>query len=195
MISERLRNETAHHHEAIENAKRFSRLGEPDFTLEEYQQILERFYGFYQPLELAFRKHAQVMEALDYENRFKLPLLTKDLKHFGHTNETLSSIPQCDYVPELETLPQVLGCMYVMEGSTHGSQFIAKRLQEQFNLDGAGLSYYEGYGKDTMPRWKTFKAYLDSSLGDGNQKDGAQDDQVATTAAQTFEALHRWMDQ
>jgi len=190
MISERLRAETAQHHEAIENAKRFSRLGAPDFNREEYKEILERFYGFYQPLEAAFRQFPQVMEALAFDARFKLPALTRDLKFLGHTDESLAQLPQCDFAPELKTLPQALGCLYVMEGSTHGAQFIARRLREQFNLDGEGVSYYEGYGKDTMPRWKAFKEYLDSAL-----TDGAQDDQVVATASQTFEALHRWMDQ
>jgi len=130
------------------------------------------------------------MEALAFDARFKLPALTRDLKFLGHTDESLAQLPQCDFAPELKTLPQALGCLYVMEGSTHGAQFIARRLREQFNLDGEGVSYYEGYGKDTMPRWKAFKEYLDSAL-----TDGAQDDQVVATASQTFEALHRWMDQ
>lgn len=190
MISERLRAETAQHHEAIENAKRFSRLGADDFSLEEYQQILERFYGFYVPLENAFREYPAAIEALEYEARFKLPLLAQDLKHFGYTDERLSQIPRCDFTPPLENLAQVLGCMYVMEGSTHGSQFIAKRLREQLNLNDGGLSYYEGYGKDTMTRWKAFKDYLDNAL-----EGGVQDDQVVSTAAKTFETLHRWMDQ
>jgi heme oxygenase len=190
MISERLRTETAAHHESIENAKRFSRLGEPDFSLEEYKQILERFYGFYKPLEAVYRGFPEMMDALDYNARFKLPLLADDLKHLGHTDEALAQIPNCTLLPSLQTLAQVLGCVYVMEGSTHGSQFIAKRLREQFSLHDGGLTYYEGYGKDTMARWKTFKTYLDTRL-----QDGAQDDQVVATAGETFEALHRWMDQ
>jgi heme oxygenase len=190
MISERLRTETAHHHEAIENAKRFRRLGQPDFNLEEYKQMLALFYGFYQPLEESFRRFPQVLNALDYEARFKLPLLARDLKALGYTDDMLAQIPHCEYVPEVNSDAQALGAIYVMEGSTHGAQFIAKRLREQLSLGDEGLSYYQGYGSETQARWKAFKLYLDSVL-----EDGAQNDQVVATASKTFEALHLWMDQ
>ncbi len=190
MISERLRAETSGHHDAIENAKRFSRLGSDDFSLPEYVGILEKFFGFYKPLEELFRQHPDVLDALDYERRFKLPLLKRDLLHLGHTEESLESIEICRSLPRVDTRAQALGCIYVMEGSTHGSQFIAKRLLEKLPLQDGGLSFYEGYGKDTMPQWKTFKAYLDETV----DKDAEGNDVVAA-AAQTFEALHRWMDQ
>lgn len=191
MISERLRNETAGHHEAIENARRFSRLGSDDFSLQEYIEILEKFYGFYKPLEEAFRKHPDVMAALAYDRRFKLPLLRADLLHFGHTDESLAKLEQCADLPPTETQAQVLGAIYVMEGSTHGSQFIAKRLRERFELDGDGLAFYEGYGKDTMPQWKAFKAYMDSAQESNLAQDG---DAIVASAAATFNALHHWMD-
>jgi heme oxygenase (biliverdin-IX-beta and delta-forming) len=188
MISERLRAETAGHHHAIENAKRFSRLGSDDFTQVEYVQVLEKFYGFYQPLEEAYRQHPDVLEALNYERRFKLPLLKKDLLHFGHTEDSLTGLERCNDLPPLQTKAQILGCMYVMEGSTHGSQMIAKKLRQQLHLGDEGLSFYEGYGQDTMAQWKAFKSYLDSAIA---QQEG---DVIVSTAGQTFDALHRWMD-
>lgn len=191
MISETLKMETAHHHEAIENAKRFSRLGSEDFSREEYIGILEKFYGFYKPLERAFREYPEVMEALRYEQRFKLPLLERDLAFLGHSSEEIAQLPECADLPPTRTKAEVLGCVYVMEGSTHGSQFIAKRLRSQFNLDGQGVVFYEGYGKDTMSQWKEFKTYLDSAVN----KETVEGQQVVDAAAKTFEALHRWMDQ
>ncbi len=190
MISEQLKTETAHHHEAIENAKRFTRLGSDDFSREEYIGILERFYGFYKPLEAAFRAHADIMDSLHYEKRFKLPLLEKDLIFFGHTPEQISQLPVATDLPPVSSKAQALGCIYVMEGSTHGSQFIARRLRGQLNLDGQGVVFYEGYGKDTMSQWKDFKGYLDSSVATDAEKQ-----EVVDAAAKTFEALHRWMDQ
>jgi heme oxygenase len=190
MISDVLKTETACHHEAIENAKRLTRLGSDDFSKAEYIDILEKFYGFYQPLERAFSKHTEVMAALDYDQRFKLPLLQKDLTLFGHTPDSLSRLPECEDLPTTETTGQVLGCIYVMEGSTHGSQFIAKRLRAHFNLEGEGVTFYEGYGKDTMSQWKAFKTYLDQVV---NQN--GEDEAVVHAAAETFKALHHWMDQ
>lgn len=190
MISEQLKTETARHHEAIENARRFSRLGADDFSKSEYIDILERFYGFYKPLEQAFGTHPDMMAALGYEKRFKLPLLERDLMALGHSAAQIASLSVADDLPPTATVAQALGCVYVMEGSTHGSQFIARRLRESLALtDGQGLSFYEGYGKDTMTQWKAFKAYLDTTIQSEPERQ-----EVVDAAAKTFEALHRWMD-
>ncbi|WP_373531167.1 biliverdin-producing heme oxygenase [Vampirovibrio sp.] len=190
MISDLLKTETACHHEAIENAKRLTRLGSEDFSKAEYIELLEKFYGFYQPLERAFGQHPEIMDALAYHQRFKLPLLQKDLMFFDHTPESLAQLPECTDLPPTETMAQALGCIYVMEGSTHGSQFIAKRLRAHFNLESQGLAFYEGYGKDTMSQWKAFKTYLDESVAQNGEGDA-----VVHAAGETFQALHRWMDQ
>jgi heme oxygenase len=192
MISDVLKTETACHHEAIENARRLIRLGSDDFSKDEYIDVLEKFYGFYQPLERAFGMHTEVMAALDYNQRFKLPLLQKDLILFGHTPDSLSRLRECEDLPPTETTGQVLGSIYVMEGSTHGSQFIAKRLRAHFNLEDEGVTFYQGYGKDTMSQWKKFKTYLDQEI---SQKGEGEAEAVVHAAAETFKALHRWMDQ
>jgi heme oxygenase len=189
MISEKLRTETASHHEAIENAKRFSRLGSDDFSREEYIQLLEKFYGYYRPLEHAFRQHPEVMTALAFEHRFKLPQLEADLRFFGYDDASLAALPDCQALPPTDTAAHLIGCIYVMEGSTHGAQFISRRLRQQLNLDGQGLRFYEGYGKDTQPQWKAFKAYLDERFD--KEQDG---EAIVDAASETFKALHRWMD-
>jgi heme oxygenase len=189
-ISQRLREETAGQHRAIEEARRFNRLGQQDFSREEYIQLLERFYGFYKPLEAEFRKHPEMMNALDYERRFKLPLLETDLKFFGLDDDALSRLPVCSALPPTETTAEVIGAIYVMEGSTHGAQFITKRLRQQLALGEQGLAFYQGYGQETMPRWQEFKTYLDSTFAP--DRDG---DAVVASAVRTFEALHDWMNE
>ncbi|HEY9687374.1 MAG TPA: biliverdin-producing heme oxygenase [Coleofasciculaceae cyanobacterium] len=189
-ISQRLREETAGQHRAIEEARRFNRLGQEDFSNPEYVQLLARFYGFYKPLEAEFRKHSEMMGALDYERRFKLPLLEKDLKFFGLDDEALARLPVCGALPPTTTASEVIGTIYVMEGSTHGAQFITKRLRQQLALGEQGLAFYEGYGQETMPRWQEFKTYLDSTFAP--DRDG---DAVVASAVRTFEALHDWMNE
>lgn len=189
MISEILKAETASCHDAIENARRFVRLGSPDFSQDEYVELLARLYGFYKPLERAFREQSELMTALAYQGRFKLPLLAEDLTYLGYDAARLEALPQCADLPPTTTLPQTLGCIYVMEGSTHGAQFLAKRLQAQLHLDEAGLRYYRGYGSETSNQWKAFKQYLDNAIQ--SEADAAT---VVQAATQTFQALHRWMD-
>ncbi len=188
MISETLKVETSACHDAIENAKRFTRLGSEDFSRDEYVEMLSRFYGFYKPLEEAFRGHPALMEALNYQQRFKLPLLIQDLTDLGVSPQALDAFPVCTDLPPTDSLPQALGCIYVMEGSTHGAQFIAKRLQAQLQLGDQGLSYYRGYGSQTMSQWKAFKEYLDTTVHT------AEEPTVVQAATQAFQCLQRWMD-
>jgi heme oxygenase len=188
MISETLKVETAACHDAIENAKRFTRLGSEDFSRDEYVEMLSRFYGFYKPLEESFRRHPALMEALQYQQRFKLPLLTQDLTDLGVSPQALEALPLCTDLPPTESMAQALGCIYVMEGSTHGAQFIAKRLQAQLQLDEKGLRYYRGYGSQTMSQWKAFKDYLDTTITP------AEEPVVVAAATRAFECLQRWMD-
>jgi heme oxygenase len=189
-ISQRLREETAGQHRAIEEARRFNRLGQEDFSKPEYVQLLERFYGFYKPLEAEFRKHPEILNALDYERRFKLRLLESDLKFFGLDDEALAKLPVCSALPPTNTAAEVIGAIYVMEGSTHGAQFITRRLRQQLALGEQGLAFYQGYGSETMPRWQAFKAYLDSTFAP--DRDG---DAVVASAIRTFKALHDWMNE
>lgn len=190
MISDTLKTETASHHDAIENAKRFSRLGSEDFSKPEYIQLLEKFYGYYRPLENAFRQHPDMMDALHFEQRFKRPLLEQDLRYFGHDDASLAKLPDCQDLPPTQSRAEAIGCIYVMEGSTHGAQFIARRLREQLKLDdGNGLRFYEGYGKDTHTQWKAFKTYMDKQF----DKD-SEGNAIVSAASKTFESLHRWMD-
>src|SRR5262249_36575930 len=102
---------------------------------------------------------------------------------------SLAALPTATRQPSVDSPEQAIGTIYVMEGSTHGAQYISKRLAAHFNLDGNGLRFYEGYGKDTMPQWQAFKTYLDSAFD--TARDG---DTIVASAVHTFEALQDWMD-
>ncbi len=189
LISARLRTETADHHERIENARLFKRLSADDFSMDDYREILSRFYGFYAPLEKAFSQHANIMQALDYDQRFKLPLIAADLRAMGMTDDTLAAIPECTELPSTDTAAHAMGCIYVMEGSTHGAQFIARTIRQKLNLtEPTGVTFYEGYGKNTHPMWAAYKTYLDGSFDPATQGD-----EIVEAASATFNALQHWM--
>ena len=69
----------------------------------------------------------------------------------------------------------LLGMLYVLEGSTNGSRFIARSLARTFNENvksgkagpnagsGAGLSYLDPYGDAHPERWQSFKTDLNAA--------------------------------
>jgi hypothetical protein len=65
-----------------------------------------------------------------------------------------SLVDRCPQLPELHTFHQGLGCMYVLEGSTLGSKFIAHRLAEHLRIDrSSGGAFFNAYGEATGARW------------------------------------------
>jgi heme oxygenase len=90
-------------------------------------------------------------------------------------------------MPPLHTRLQLLGAMYVLEGSTLGGQVITRQLA----LAGIPLrTYFTGYGTRTGPRWKTFCQLLtEAASTDPDQ------DEVVASACLTFQRLDQWIAQ
>ena len=56
----------------------------------------------------------------------------------------------------------LLGMLYVMEGSTNGSKFIAAAIRKAYELTGPGTTYLDPHGDLQKERWRTFKHDMDS---------------------------------
>lgn len=183
----RLRVETAVNHAMLEAQLP---LGEAPLSRATYHGLLLRFWGFYAPLErLLLRGPLQPQANFDYRERLKTPKLEQDLYDGGDTPDMLQRAPQCDELPLLSTLPQVLGCLYVIEGATLGGQIIARRLQLSLgSTPGCGARFFSGYGADTGPHWKATGAFLADSAAALEQ-----DDAIVGGANDTFHALGRWL--
>src|ERR1051325_9493262 len=119
-LADRLRRETRAEHEAIEATLGLDR----DPTLERYREILERFYGFYLPLE-------RELVPLGFSERVKTPLLRADLEALGIDPSTVSL---CADIPRPCTQPERFGVCYVLEGATLGGQIISRRLQSSLQI-------------------------------------------------------------
>jgi heme oxygenase len=186
-ILTRLRADTADHHASLEahlplHASNLSRAT--------YHALLLRFWGFYAPLEeRLLAGPLQPQPAFDYRARRKTPKLQQDLHALGDTPEQLSRTPQCTELPRLSTLPQVLGCLYVVEGASLGGQLIARQVQASLGLGhDTGAQFFGGYGVDTGRHWRATGALLtDMALALD------QDDAIVASANDTFLSLGRWM--
>lgn len=171
------------------------RLVDPGLTPEHYRRHLEALYGFHAPLEAALaRALSGRLPELRAAERWKLPLLARDLFAFGHHASSLSRLPRAPWLPPLAGLPEVLGCFYVLEGATLGGQLILRYLQRHFARVPVGdFAFFRAYGEQVGPMWRAFgEAVTRASFAAASE---AFDARVVQGARDTFDAFEAWRRQ
>ena len=186
-ILERLKSDTRARHVALESR---TILLSKDLSHSNYSQCLQRFFGYYAPLEKCLLEHLDCHDAgFDYDNRYKTAQIVQDLLALGVTQNALTNIPQCNALPELKTTAQLYGCLYVIEGATLGGQIISKHLNASLGLmPDFGCSFFAGYGKQTGSQWKSFGARLTAFA-----TQTGSDDEIIASANKTFQTLDCWL--
>jgi heme oxygenase len=182
MILQRLRSETASHHAAIESQMP---LLDPEMSLETYIRMLQSFWGYYSPLEERLRSQSFAGRYV-WSDRKKTPRLMVDLLALGAST---TEIARCEHLPCLDSIAEVLGCLYVIEGASLGGQIIAKHLNANLGLTPeTGASFFGGYGVNTGPYWLAFRTLLTEVATSVDQ-----DDQIVISANATFQTLCDWL--
>jgi heme oxygenase len=157
----RLRDATAPLHSQLDQQPLLAALLGKEQPLADYQQLLGTYYSLYHQLEAAIKRYlTQQPIAFDYQPRYKTPLLLNDLSYWHIKPEPL----RCQIVlPEITSLGQLLGILYVLEGSTLGSQFIAQHLKQSYGYTrNTGSDFFSAYGEQTTTHWQSFISYLNS---------------------------------
>ena len=177
----KLRDATHHQHVQLNQHPLLNGLMQADYPLSHYHKILLAYSQLYQALEAeidAFiNRHAL---DFDYHPRRKLPTLLQDLNCFNNLPQ-LKSPPLNS--PVINSLGQLIGILYVVEGSTLGGQHIARVLEKHHGLTPtAGAAFFYGYGEQTQSLWQDFIAFAETIA---NQ--AAQVDQALEIAGQTFD--------
>jgi heme oxygenase len=187
---QRLKSETRPHHEA---AERTVRLMEPELTREGYRWHLEALYGLFAPLEAALAsEHLGLPAELRAPERWKLPLLVKDLQAQGHDAASLERLPRATRLPALTGLPEALGCFYVLEGSTLGGQLLLRHLRRHFKGVSVGdFHFFRAYGEEVGPMWRVFGEVLSQASAAAASEDF--DARVVQAAKDTFDAFEVWL--
>src|SRR5205809_1001335 len=123
MILTKIREKTLEYHDDFTSWA--NNIFNGTITLDGYKYVLKTFYGFYSTLEQKIGELENWDSAdLNFEKRKKVQLLIKDMKALGITDQEINEITLCNDLPQLNNLPQVLGCLYVIEGATLGGQLI-----------------------------------------------------------------------
>lgn len=170
-----LKEETRLAHDRLEAAVDLLR---SDLSLEDYGNVLKRFYGIYRPLESALEFPVESL---------KTPSLVKDLKALGLETAGLSTSPE---IPEHTTVSQFMGIRYVLEGSNLGGIVLSRHFHQKFGIGPeTGLSFFTGAGERTLPKWKEFLEELEKF----GQSKACQEKEVLRGALSTFELLNKWL--
>jgi heme oxygenase len=182
-IFEKLKDGTSEIHRRIEERVPVFQC---DFALADYIWLIERFYGFWGPLEAELSRLDVLQDkALGLEGRLKGALLQKDLHFLGRES---ASVQRCRNLPAVDTFQRGLGCLYVMEGSTLGARIISRRLEEHLQLaDGSGASFFNAYGASTGQNWNAFRSFVIARV---TVEDTTE---IVSAAQQTFQNLFDWL--
>ena len=185
-LSAELRARTAPLHGQIEVL-----LGLPDAirNRDDYLVWLERFLGFYEPLErslTAFPEWDSLGFALP--SRSHSSCLADDLTALGADP---GCVPRASpaLLPVLPTFAHALGAFYVLEGATLGGRLIGRELQARIGAPILGaMHFFGGRGEEAGPMWRSVRAALDDFGRERPQLAG----DVATGAERTFRSMLAW---
>lgn len=184
----RLRTDTREYHESLEARSPMRAIMDGTLTPEAYQDILQRFYGLHVPIEQHFVSRPEWHELnFDITPRLRVPLIRDDLRALGLHDDTINTLPHIQRLPPLETFPHILGCLYVLEGSTLGGQLLSRKLVAM-QLPGVtaehGSAFFASYGPKIGEMWKAFGEMLVAYAAQHQA-----DDEIIQAACQTYEVF------
>lgn len=188
-LGKKLKTFTAAHHDHIEQHPLTQAITAGTITLPQYKHFLSKFYGFYSACEPALAS-TPLWEKMEFDifQRFKTPLLVRDLAFLNIDHKQL---PICPQVPLLQSDAQRLGYLYVVEGATLGGQFLSRALFKRFGFSPSnGAAYFNSYGTEHIGRmWKEFQHLLEQF----HCLYPETEQEILHTAALTFQYLENWL--
>lgn len=181
----RLKSETMELHKQIESRVDLMSMTE---SRPSYALALAKFFGFYQPVECGLRQLDWQRAGFDLSPRMKTDWISESLTCLDATIQT-TDIPRCRHLPPLTSIAEGIGCLYVLEGSTLGGQFILRALQERLGLSpNREARFFASYGKHVGSMWKSFGSFAEQYAA----THPADQEMIIASAQTTFVAFGEW---
>ena len=180
-LSSRIKEATKESHQALEGVvipKLKAISSEADYAL-----ILQKFYGFHQPVESLLDQYLDESEIPDYSKRRRSHLILRDLDSMNRPHPHFNAAK----IPEINSLASAFGVYYVFEGSTQGGVIIAQMLTKA-GIPTEAINFFNAYKELAGPMWNSFKERLDEFSDDENFSNEA-----VASAKETFELFRNWM--
>lgn len=165
-LHQQLRDATRLEHRTLDHHSLLAPLVNRNLTALQYQKILLTLLGIHsylhERLNAAIEQYA-ADSSLQLSDR--LAWLRADLDHFGiELDRIVNPVVGWQLAP-VESIEQLIGEMYVLEGSTLGGQVIYRLLNESLGLNvQSGAAFFYGNGGETMQRWLKFLNCTDSLM-------------------------------
>lgn len=176
-----LRRETADVHRNLEQHPVLTPLTSSALTMTQYQRALLGFLSFYQQLEQRLIPTLHALGNQHYPYQPRTPLLQQDLQALGETPS--AGTPVAMTMPKLTTHANLLGALYVLEGSTQGGRIIGPAVCRQLALrPDFGCRFFHLFQLNQWPQCKTLL-----------QQEAEQTNSVAA-AREIFLALQQHLD-
>ncbi|MES2661680.1 MAG: biliverdin-producing heme oxygenase [Pseudomonadota bacterium] len=162
-IMQQLREATADAHAAIENTPIMQSLLHGNLSRPHYISLLQRLHAFHKPLENKVDHYLHGSDLyLIWSVRHKSVWLEEDIHFFKQ--KTISSF-SFNCLPNILSIPDLMGCIYVLEGATLGALVIRKLLIEHYGYESnSGGRYYTAYGTATQNFWKQTSELINTTV-------------------------------
>lgn len=158
-------------------------------TLPGYRALLARLHGFHWPLERGLRAASpQVLRGFNVRQRERAPDLRADLRALGMTEREIIALPACDALQPVCSNAELMGRLYVVEGSALGGRVMAARLDGVLGADQRqGRRFFTGRATPDPLPWPAFCRLLEAQGAPSDIK------AVIGSADATFHAMAHWL--
>ena len=152
-LANELRAATRAQHHRLDHSPRLAPLVRPDLTLAAYSDSLRALYAINCPIELRIAEYIAAHNfPIDYAAHRRMDDLAADLAFLG---EPLPALAWNG--PLIDSPGALIGCFYVLAGSSLGGRVIFRQLQASLAVnDQNGAKFFAGHGEQTMAMWQQF---------------------------------------
>jgi len=159
-ILELLKVHTQEVHKSLEAGSFMSNFLKDDLNMTRYQELLRTIFQVLAPIERAIAESSYLTNFQSVKSRDYFTALKEDLSYFGQL-DLLSSHPLPG--PEITSLAQLAGVLYVLEGSALGGRVLEKKIKHKLTIDkNSGLAYFSAQSELGFNRWPMFKDEIES---------------------------------
>jgi len=168
-IAATLKDSTWDLHQQAESGELQKRLVKGELGKHEYAAHLGQLYLVHRTLENCLdAAPCDQVKALNSEDLHHTGKLEADLAFLSTDPAGVQPVPATEsFTNWIESTAKdfptaLIGVQYVLEGSTNGNGYIAKKIGPALDLTADGLRYLTSYGPAQRETWARFKSRLDS---------------------------------
>jgi heme oxygenase len=183
-VQARLRIATHHYHVRINHHPLLVGLTGQEYPLSSYHTVLVAYFHLYAQLEKRIFEYLEKHPIIfDYSARLKNPWLADDLGFFQLDPQSPANTHLLPInFPEIQSMGELIGVLYPIEGSSLGGQVISQHLLRNHGFTpGRGARFFNGYGEKTLANWQEFCLFAETIQPDSQQCEAAE-----LVAIQTF---------